>query len=349
MTQSRFESIGAYLPSAVLSTKDLLAKLAVPPSFDLQAITGVVDRRVYDSSADNYEDSFTLACNAARDALSRSSYEAGDLDVIISTSISRSKDRDFMYLEPSFASMLGKELGVKGAVHFDLSNACAGMLSGVYVLDRMIRSGAVRNGMVVSGEHITPISETAVREISEKYDLQFASLSVGDSGAAVIMDRSVDDADKIDYIELMTASEYSDLCMGMPSDQSPGIALYTDNRKMHNESRFLLWTNAQREFLAARGQTFADEEFDFVIHHQFGASAVVYMNALGEKEFGTPMPPALNVVEKYGNTSSTSHFIVLHDHLKDKAVPKGSKILMVPAASGIVTGYVSATITSLEV
>jgi 3-oxoacyl-[acyl-carrier-protein] synthase-3 len=61
------------------------------------------------------------------------------------------------------------------------------------------------------------------------------------------------------------------------------------------------------------------------------------------------MPQPLNVVEKYGNTSSTSHFVVLHDHLKDKAVPRGSKILMVPAASGIVTGYVSATISSLEV
>ncbi|MFC9787609.1 3-oxoacyl-ACP synthase III family protein [Rhodococcus sp. NPDC127528] len=349
MTKSRFESIGTYLPSTVLSTKELVGRLATAPPFDLEAITGVVDRRVSDTRADSYEDSFTLALNAARDALSRSRYRADEIDVIISTSISRSKNRDTMYLEPSFASMLAKELGVRGAVTFDLSNACAGMLSGVYVLDRMIRSGAARTGLVVSGEHITPISSTAVSEISEKYDLQFASLSVGDSGAAVVLDRAVDDDDKIDYIELMTASEYSNLCLGMPSDKTAGIALYTDNRKMHNESRFLLWTNAQKEFLAARGRTFADEDFDFVIHHQFGASAVLMLNALGEREFETPMPPPLNVVEKYGNTSSTSHFVVLHDHLKDKAVPKGSKILMVPAASGIVTGYVSATISSLEV
>ncbi|MFE3289738.1 3-oxoacyl-ACP synthase III family protein [Rhodococcus sp. NPDC059234] len=349
MTKSRFESIGTYLPSTVLSTKELVGRLATTPPFDFEAVTGVVDRRVSDTRADSYEDSFTLALNAARDALSRSRYRADEIDVIISTSISRSKNRDTMYLEPSFASMLAKELGIRGAVTFDLSNACAGMLSGVYVLDRMIRSGAARTGLVVSGEHITPISSTAVSEISEKYDLQFASLSVGDSGAAVVLDRAVDDDDKIDYIEMMTASEYSNLCLGMPSDRTAGIALYTDNRKMHNESRFLLWTNAQKEFLAARGRTFADEEFDFVIHHQFGASAVLMLNALGEREFETPMPPPLNVVEKYGNTSSTSHFVVLHDHLKDKAVPKGSKILMVPAASGIVTGYVSATISSLEV
>lgn len=348
MPHSRFESIGAYLPSEVVTTEELIDRLAQRPSFDLAAITGVTERRVHDKSPDNYEDSFALAIKAATDALSRSRYEAGDLDIIISTSITRSKDGLKGYFEPSFAAMIAKTLGAKKAIHFDLSNACAGMLTGTYILDRMIRSGAVRNGMIVSGEAITPIADTAVLEISEKYDLQFASLSVGDSGCALVLDQSTDENDRIDYVELMTAAEYADACIGMPSDKTQGIALYTDNRRMHNENRFKLWTDSQANFLAKSGKTFADEEFDYIIHHQFGASAVTYMNALAEREFGTPMPEALNVVEKYGNTSTTSHFIVLHDQLLQKNIPTGSKILMVPAASGIVTGYLSATISSLE-
>lgn len=349
MPRSRFESIGSYLPSEVVSTEDLISRLAESPTFDFEAITGVAERRVHDKSPGNYEDSFLLASKAAQDCLARSRYDAADLDVVISTSITRFKDGINGYFEPSFAAMFAKTIGAKTAIHFDLSNACAGMLTGTYILDRMIRSGAVRNGLVVSGECITPIADTAVSEISEKYDLQFASLSVGDSGAAVILDRSEDDNDYIDYVDLLTASEYADACLGMPSDKSAGIALYTDNRRMHNENRFKLWTNSQRAFLDSRGRTFADEDFDFIIHHQFGASAVTYMNALAEREFETPMPEALNVVEKYGNTSSTSHFIVLHEHLQREKIPSGSKILMVPAASGIVTGYLSATVSSLEV
>ncbi|MFF3223772.1 3-oxoacyl-ACP synthase III family protein [Nocardia suismassiliense] len=349
MSHSRFESIGAYLPSNIVTTQELLSRLKEPPSFDLEKITGVKERRVHDTNPDSYEDSFAIAMKAAEDCLSRSRYEAAELDVIISTSITRSNHGSRIYMEPSFAGSISRLIGAKNAITFDVSNACAGMLTGTYILDRMIRSGAVRNGMVVSGEAITPIADTAVAEISEKYDLQFASLSVGDSGAAVVLDEAVDDNDKIHYIEMMTAAEYSELCLGMPSDKSQGVALYTDNRKMHNEDRFLLGTDSQINYLQARGRTFADEKFDYVIHHQFGAAAIPWMNAICEREFGAPMPPDLRVIEKYGNTSTTSHFIVLHDQLSDQNIPAGSKLLMIPAASGIVTGFLSTTISSLKV
>lgn len=350
MSHSRFEAIGAYLPSKRVTTEELVSQLKATPGFDLEKITGVKERRFRSTEPDNIEDSFTLAMNAVEDCLSRSQYAASDLDVIISTSITRSKDGTKMYMEPSFAGAIGRAIGAReDVITFDLSNACAGMLTGTYILDRMIRSGAVRRGIVVSGEAITPIAETAVEEISEKYDLQFASLTVGDSGAAVVLDQAVDDADKIHYIELTTASEYSHLCLGMPSEKSQGVALYTDNRKMHNESRFLLWTDTQGKYLEKQGGSFADENFDYMIHHQFGAGAIPFINAIAEREFGVPMPPDLNVIEKYGNTSTTSHFIVLHDQLSQQSIPSGAKVLMVPAASGVVAGFLSTTISSLKV
>ncbi|MEV0336469.1 3-oxoacyl-[acyl-carrier-protein] synthase III C-terminal domain-containing protein [Nocardia sp. NPDC050717] len=349
MSHSRFESLGAYLPSNIVSTAELISRLKVPPSFDLEKITGIKERRFRDTRPGSVEDSFALAMAAARDCLSRSRYGAAELDVIISCSITRSNQGTRMYLEPSFASTIAGALGAEQAITFDVSNACAGMLTGTYLLDRLIRDGVVRNGMVVSGEAITPIAETAVEEISEKYDLQFASLSVGDSGCAVVLDQATDESDMIHYVELFTAAEHSHLCLGMPSDKSAGIALYTDNRKMHNEARFLLWPDAQRDFLDERGAGFAHESFDYIIHHQFGAAAVPYLNAVAAREFGTPMPPDLNVIEKYGNTSTTSHFIVLHDQLAAENIAAGSKLLMVPAASGVVAGFLSTTISSLKV
>lgn len=349
MLHSRFESIGAYLPSNIVSTAELISRLKVPPSFDLERITGIKERRVRDTAPDRMQDSFALAMHAAQDCLTRSRYGAGELDVIISCSITRSNQGTRMYMEPSFASTIAQALGADSAITFDVSNACAGMLTGTYILDRMIRSGVVRNGMVVSGESITPIADTAVEEISEKYDLQFASLSVGDSGCAVVLDQAVDEADMIHYVELFTAAEHSHLCLGMPSDKSAGVALYTDNRKMHNEARFMLWPDAQGTFLEQRGRTFADEKFDYIIHHQFGAAAVPYINGVAAREFGTPMPPDLNVIEKYGNTSTTSHFIVLHDQLSEQSIEAGAKLLMVPAASGVVAGFLSTTISSLKV
>ncbi|MEC3919620.1 3-oxoacyl-ACP synthase III family protein [Nocardia sp. CDC160] len=344
MARSRIEAIGSHLPDTEVSTAELLARLAVEAPLDLERISGVRHRRVCAEG----EDSFSLALAAARAALDNSSYDAAELDVVISCSITRIRDGEFC-VEPSFALMLRNELGAAGAIHFDVSNACAGMMSGVLVLDRMIRAGLVKRGLVVSGEYITPISDTAVREMSQKYDPQFASLTVGDGAAAVILDGEGTDEDCVDYIELNTSAAFAQLCLGMPSDRSPGIALYTDNRAMHNESRYLLWTTRQRDFLAERGSSFAAERYDHVIHHQFSAPAVEFVAKIAEREFDAAVPPALMVLDRFGNTASTSHFVVLHDALKQQRIASGAKVLMVPAASGVVAGFLSVTLGDLRV
>ncbi|GAB2698632.1 3-oxoacyl-ACP synthase III family protein [Kitasatospora kifunensis] len=346
---SRFEALGAYLPPAIQSTPDLVASVAQVPDVPLERITGVRERRVYDPRPEAGEDSYGLALKAAEDALAHSRYQGAELDVVISTSITRFKDGDDFYFEPSFAALLAKELGAHRAIHFDLSNACAGMLSGVYLLDRMIRAGIVRNGLVVSGEQCTRVAQTAARELVDSYDPQFASLSVGDSAVAVVLDRSVDEADRIHYVDLMTSSEFSHLCLGMPSDQSEGIALYTDNKKMHNKDRLRLWPAFHGGQLAKQGSTFADEAFDYVIQHQVGTRFVDFVNQTGASEFDSEMPESLTGVEVFGNTATTSHFLVLHQHLTEGTARQGAKYLMVPAASGIVTGALSATITNLGV
>lgn len=349
MYNSRLASIGAYLPSASMSTPELLSRMEKAPEFDLFKITGMAERRVADDTGDSPEDCLTMAVSAARVCLGRSRYSADEIDIVISCSISRTTDGRRHQFEPSFARRIAGELGADRAIHFDVSNACAGMMTGVYLLDRMIRSGEVRNGLVLSGEHITPIAFTAAREMEDSRDPQFASLSVGDSAVAVLVDRATDDADVIHDIELMTCSEYSHLCLGMPSDDTGDLAMYTNNKEMHAEDRLALWPAFHRDRLADDGRRFADEGYDFVVQHQVGSRFVDYMNHVGESTFGTPMPESLSVVEKFANTATTSHYLVLHQALMERRIPRGSKILMVPAASGVVTGFLSATVSSLEV
>ncbi|WP_325052047.1 3-oxoacyl-ACP synthase III family protein [Nocardia stercoris] len=347
--RSRIEAIGAYLPDREVTTAELMGRLAIDSPPDLERITGVRTRRVRGTDADGRpEDSYSITLAAARSALAASAYSATDLDVVITCSITRTRGTKFQ-LEPSFALTVRNALGAHRALHFDVANACAGMMTGILVLDRMIRSGAVRRGLVVSGECITPIADTAVAEISEKYDLQFASLSVGDAGAAVVLDDSGVDGDCVDYIELNTSAAFAEACIGMPSDQRPDLALYTDNRALHTEGRYLLGVYQFQDFLAARGSSFPAENYDYVVHHQFSAPAVELIDKIAERELGAPMPPGLAVLEKYGNTASTAHFVVLHDALRAGTIAPGSKVWMVPAASGVVTGFLSVTVGATRV
>lgn len=345
MGTTRFESLGVYFPSKVVSTLDLVGQMQFTPPFNLETITGIQKRRVRGDD----EDSFSIAFQAAKDCLKRSRYRAEDLDIIISTSISKTKDRTRHYWDPSFACLLAKRLGAKAAIHFDISNACAGMISGVYVLDRMIKAGIVKNGMVVSGECITPIADTAVKEIKDPWDAQFASLTVGDAGAAVILDPSEGAEDRIEYVELTTCAEYSHLCIGKPSDQGGGPALYTNNKEMHKEERIQLWPRFQEDFLKRRGSDFASEKFDYIVQHQVGKKAIQNFCAYGKAIFKAEMPESLSCVADFGNTASTSHFIVLYQHLMEKRDQRSARFLLVPAASGVVTGCLSATISTLKI
>jgi 3-oxoacyl-[acyl-carrier-protein] synthase-3 len=60
------------------------------------------------------------------------------------------------------------------------------------------------------------------------------------------------------------------------------------------------------------------------------------------------IPEALISLDTFGNTASTSHFVVLHKHLAERRLKSNSKILFLALSSGIVVGFILATIGKLE-
>ncbi len=336
------------MPDAILPTAELLGRLSVEDLPRLGEFSGVVNRRVCDRHPDRRESSEQLALRAIADCLRKSDYAAAELDVVISASVSRTLDNGTHSIAPSMALRLGDAIGARRARHFDVGNACAGMMTGILILDRMIKAGVVSNGLVVSGEHITPVAETAVREITTLRSQQIAALTVGDAGAAVVVDGHGDDDDEIHYIELTTLADGAEQCFGMPSDRSCGIALYTDSNAMHDHRWCLQGLDRLGRFLETTGRTFESEKFDYCIYHQFGEPAMSSLREMTGAYFDVTMPPALDSLREFGNTASTSHFVALYEHLAQGNIAKGSKILMVPMASGIVNGYLSTTISRLE-
>ena len=356
MLKSRFESMGCYMPVKVVTSKELMDKMETKPIFDLGDVTGIENRR-YRSET---EDSFQLGLAAAKDCLSHSKYKAKDIEVVIWTSITQLKNGSEFSYEPSMSLYIKNELGANAALNFDISNACAGMLTGVFILDNLIRGGIVKNGLVLSGECITHISDTALKEIKEPIDDQFASLTVGDSGAAVIMDQSPNEEEGLEVSEFLTMAEFADLCIGMPSALNPGIAMYAKAVELHAESikrvpRWLVEQLEKHEYLVRKYKNIT-RTIDFVIPHQtalkFMLSAMKDIFAYAktiEKIKDFEMPELLTYIQDFGNTSSTSHFVVLYHALKDKKVKPGNTVLLVPHASGITVGAFFLRLGNLEV
>jgi 3-oxoacyl-[acyl-carrier-protein] synthase-3 len=275
-----------------------------------------------------------MAVAAARDCFAHSKYKAKDMDIIINASITRIKE-DRHYIEPSLSIHIKEAIGAKkNAIHFDVTNACAGMFTGAYILYNMIKNGAVKTGMVVSGESFSDVSRTALLEVSDKIDPQFASLTFGDSGAAFIMDAEGGENESIDVIDFVTVAEYADLCVGMPSTDNPGLAIYTRSKDIHVEN-IKRWPYFVEGMLKKNRLNYALSDFDFVITHQTSVRAIESFLATGEAYFKAPMPPALYSVQDFGNTTSTTHFVALYNSIKEKRIKPNSIGLLVGNASGI--------------
>jgi 3-oxoacyl-[acyl-carrier-protein] synthase III len=330
---SRFASIGVQLPDSRLTTDELMARMRHKADIDLEGLTGIHERRV----AGHGEDSFTLALGAARDCLERSGRRPEDVEVLINASITKYTGGLSHRFEPPLSLSLKGALGAHRALNFDLSNACAGMMTGVFILNDFIRRGDIECGMVVSGEYISELGASATRQVRSVLSDQMASLTLGDAGAAVIVERAPEGAPSIDVAGFTTLSEHSRLCLGFPSRSGPGGTMYTDARAIHKvaleDSPPLL-----REALRQGGLDF--NQIDYLIPHQTSARAIEKgMKNLAKGRGGPPKHVVANV-EQYGNTASTTHFVALYRYLQEGRFDKGDKVMLLSFASGLEVGVV---------
>lgn len=329
----RLESVGAEIPDKVVTTAEVMAGTRHHTHIELERLTGIHQRHVCSEG----EDSFTLAVGAARDCLKHSRYSPEDLDMVINCSITRYKGGLRHQWEPPLSLFVKEAIGANRAQSFDLSNACAGMMSGVFILHDFIRRGAIRRGMVVSGEYISSLSDNAARSIRWIGSRQLASLTLGDAGAAVIVERADDPEDSIAVAGFATLSEHSRLCLGAPSHLGPGASMSTKARTIHRaaieESPPLL-----KEALDASGLDFG--QIDWVIPHQTSARAIERGTREISEKLGVSPKHVVVTVGEYGNTSSTTHFVALRKYLREHRFTRGDRVMLIAFASGLEVGVI---------
>src|SRR5579862_6995261 len=83
----RIASVGVKLPAQRLTTSDLMSKTSHHTRIQLKRLTGIHERRVVGPG----ENSLTLAAGAARDCLAHSQHRPSDIEMLVSTSITRSR------------------------------------------------------------------------------------------------------------------------------------------------------------------------------------------------------------------------------------------------------------------
>ena len=156
---------GKCMPPAILTNADLATFLDTDDEW-IRSRTGINERRV--SHVSLGEMSFV----AASRALAGAGLKAGDVDLIVFGTCSMDEQ------VPNMASWLQARLGASGAGAMDVNTACTSFLYGLTTASAMIKSGTVKNALVIGGELISSLMDWTNRNVSVLF---------GDGCAAVVL------------------------------------------------------------------------------------------------------------------------------------------------------------------
>lgn len=332
-TNTIIESLGTYLPPESFTTREILDGCKNRIRFPLEKISGIKNRRM----AGKEEFSIDLARKAVADCLKSSKYQAEEIGALICCNISRVDGINQLSFEPSTSVKLRKHFGLKNALVFDITNACAGMFTGIHIVNNLLATGAIQCGMVVSGEYITHLTQTAQEEITSFMDSRMACLTLGDAGAAVILEKSVNNHDGFQKLDLHTFGRYSPYCTAQLSETGRWI-MYTDSVNLTDAA---IKSGAEHSLASLDKAGWQPDGFEHLILHQ---TSKLTLNS-AKKEINKLLPNpvfdnsnTINNLEERGNTASTAHFIALADKIRENKIQSGDKIAFGISASGLTVG-----------
>ena len=189
-----------------------LRRLRLPRGL-LQRVAGVQERRWWD--ADTAFDDAAIAAGAK--ALAEAGVDAGEVDLLINTSVTRA------HLEPSVASKVHDGLSLpSAALNFDLTNACLGFVNGLTLAAGLIDSGAIRYAVIVDGEDARPTQEATLARLARPESTRqdfldaFATLTLGSGAAAAVLGPAQDHPGGHRLLGGVSraATQHHDLCVG---------------------------------------------------------------------------------------------------------------------------------------
>jgi 3-oxoacyl-[acyl-carrier-protein] synthase-3 len=314
MTYAAITGWGKCMPPAVLSNADLATFMETNDEW-ITSRTGIRERRV------SHVPTTALAHVAAARALACAGLDPKDLDLVVLGSCSYDEQ------VPNSASGVQALLGAANAAAMDVNTACTSFLYGLSSANAMIRTGVVRNAVVIGVEVISPFMDWTNRNVAVLF---------GDGAAAVVLQATQEktgllaeklgcyaDARHILRVRGMGAA-YANrgVPVGVTGWDFDGQEIF--KRAVHG------MTEASNAALGRAGLTIGD--IDLAVPHQANQRIIDFVG----KRIGIAPERVMLTVERYGNMSAATVPVALVDAIAEGRVKPGAT-LITPAFGGGLT------------
>ncbi|MFQ5900138.1 MAG: beta-ketoacyl-ACP synthase III [Thermodesulfobacteriota bacterium] len=307
MLRSRIAGTGSSVPSKILTNAELEGMVDTSDEW-ITSRTGIKERRI----AGEDELPSTLSTRAALDALSMASITPEDLDLIIVATVTP----DMVF--PSTACFVQNNIKAVNAAAFDVSAACSGFLYALDIGDRYIRSGGMKNILVIGVDFFSRIINWQDRNTCVLF---------GDGAGAVVLVREDGDRGVLSTHIHSNGEAWETLYAPLNGTNGEGKVVMNGNETFKVAVRSM--EDAAVEALSYNNVT--GDDLTLFIPHQANARII---KATAQR-LNLSMEKVFMNVDKYGNTSSASIPLALNEALRLGRIKEGDLLLMVTFGGGL--------------
>ncbi|KAB8313308.1 ketoacyl-ACP synthase III [Erwinia endophytica] len=303
---------GSYLPEQVRTNADL-EKMVETSDEWIVTRTGIRERRI----AAPDETVATMGFHAAERALEMAGIDKDDIGLIVVATTSSS------HAFPSSACMIQQQLGIKDAASFDLAAACAGFIYALSVADQYIKSGAVKNALVIGADVLARMLDPEDRG---------TIILFGDGAGAVVLTASEEPG--IISTHLHADGRYGQLLTLANQDrehqEQPAYITMAGNEVFKvavTELAHIVEETLQANHLER-------EAIDWLVPHQANLRII----SATARKLGMGMEKVVVTLDRHGNTSAASVPSALDEAVRDGRIQQGQLILLEAFGGGFTWG-----------
>jgi len=314
MTYAAITGWGKCLPPAVLSNADLSTFLETDDAW-IRSRTGMVERRV------SHVPGIELAIVAAQRALACAGKTGADVDLVIYGSVSNDE------AVPNSASGVQQRIGATHAASIDVNTACTSFMYALSIGTAMIKTGVVRNALLIGVELISRFMDWDNRNVAVLFGDGAAAMLIeaSDTESGVIKEKLQCYADARQILRVRgIGTQYAlhGLDFGQTRWDFDGQEIFKKAVRGMSE--------ASVDVLQRAGVT--TDDIALVVPHQANLRIIEAV----AKYTGTPLEKVFLTVHKYGNMSSATAPVALVEAVEEGRVQARDLILM-PAFGGGLT------------
>jgi 3-oxoacyl-[acyl-carrier-protein] synthase-3 len=308
---------GSYLPSRVLTNKELATKVETSDDWIVQR-TGIRQRHI---AADG-EVTSDLAIQAGRAALANAHVDPQSIDLIVLAT--STPDNTF----PAAAVTVQSGLGITRGAAFDLQAVCSGFVFALATADGLMRTGTYKRALVIGSETFSRILDWTDRTTCVLF---------GDGAGAVVIEAQQQPGTREDR-GILTTHLRSDgrhktklYVDGGPSSTRTVGHLRMEGRAVFKHAVAMI-TDVIEDAFRATGYTAA--EVDWFVPHQAN-QRIIDDSA---HKLGIAPEKVISTVALHGNTSAASIPLALNVAVKDGRIKRGDLVLFEAMGGGFTWG-----------